>query len=227
VLLCDMRRGTQNCNQCSAFVSMLHKAPRTERRRVTSSQTNLKCVCRGCAGEDLKHVKGLRPQAAAEEKPPSPVERLLKRYFAFVQEVSADDPVMQLTFWRVRMGCLRTVCKWLRPCTDPGGAGKGAHHAAHRLASGPNSPFFRPSRSPVACVPAAWQQKQQHVPQTVGLAAPEVVLSKTTFCPGCPPAISSMLLLSCHHALTKGFRENIQAAWQAASTVWLPQQSAC
>jgi hypothetical protein len=30
------------------------------------------------------------------------VERLLKSYFAFVQEVSADDPVMQLTFWRVR-----------------------------------------------------------------------------------------------------------------------------
>ena len=55
-----------------------------------------------CAGEDLKHVKGLQPQAAAEEKPPSPVERLLKSYFAFVQEVSADDPVMQLTFWRVR-----------------------------------------------------------------------------------------------------------------------------
>lgn len=63
---------------------------------------NLNSALSDPTGEDLKHVNGLQPQAAAGEEPPTPVQRLIKRYFAFVQEVSADDPVMQLTFWRVR-----------------------------------------------------------------------------------------------------------------------------
>ena len=55
-----------------------------------------------CAGEDMKHIKMFQPEKVPDAKPPSPVERLLSRYFEFVQMVSTDDPVMQLTFWRVR-----------------------------------------------------------------------------------------------------------------------------
>ena len=61
-------------------------------------------VRRGCAaGEDLKQMRGQQPEGAVEQAPASPVARLLKTYFAFVQTVLADDPVMQLTFWRVRL----------------------------------------------------------------------------------------------------------------------------
>lgn len=47
-------------------------------------------------------MEGLKPQGTEDEKPASPAERLLQRYFAFMQQVSGEDPVMQCTFWRVR-----------------------------------------------------------------------------------------------------------------------------
>jgi hypothetical protein len=66
-------------------------------------------------GEDLKHMQGAQVQEVEDKRPALPLERLLKRYFAFVQQVSAEDPIVQLTFWRVSTAAV--FCSiLLRPC---------------------------------------------------------------------------------------------------------------